>query len=196
MNRYVLTHAVAVAAAALLLSGCTSSGLGAVVGGAGTAAEQKVGVSEFAVKDRGKPISLSGDLLAGGRLDLASLRGKVVVINVWGSWCGPCRDEAPALVAAYRDLKGKGVPFVGVDTREPSTQAALLFVTDHDETWPSLTDADGSLLLAFRGRVNPSAIPSTLVLDRQGRVAARVLGAVDTDTLTALVTTVLQESST
>jgi thiol-disulfide isomerase/thioredoxin len=197
-RRYVLTHAVALTAAAVLLAGCTNSGLGDVVGGSGsgTKAEVKAGISEFSVKDRSKPISLSGTLLSGGTLDLASLRGKVVVINVWGSWCGPCRDEAPALVKAYQQLHPQGVAFLGIDTREPSTQSAKLFLTDNDETWPSLLDSGGQVLLKFHKAVNPTAIPTTLVLDRQGRVAARVLGVVDTITLTSLVATVLQEKST
>jgi thiol-disulfide isomerase/thioredoxin len=195
-SRSSLACAVAATVVAVLLGACTSSGIGTPVGGGGNNnAAVKVGITEWPAGDRGKPISLSGQLLQGGRLDIASLRGKVVVVNVWGSWCGPCVAEAPALASAHDELTPQGVRFVGLDTRDPSTSAATQFVTNHHQTWPSLTDADGTLLLAFRGKVNPSAIPATLVLDRSGRVAARVLGAVRTDTLTALVTTVLTEPS-
>ena len=137
-------------------------------------------------------MDLAGDLLGGGTLDLASLRGHVVVVNVWGSWCGPCKEEAPALVAAEARLAPQGVRFVGLDTRD-STAAATQFVANQHLAWPSLTDDDGGLLLAFRGKVNPSAVPATLVIDREGRVAARVLGAVRTDTLTAITSTVVQD---
>jgi thiol-disulfide isomerase/thioredoxin len=189
-------YALPTAAAAVLLAGCTTTGIGTPVGGGGDKnIAVEVGITEWPASDRGKPISLSGDLLEGGRLDVASLRGKVVVVNVWGSWCGPCVEEAPALASAHGELAPQGVRFVGVDTRDPSASAARQFVANHQQTWPSLTDDDGTLLLAFRGKVNPSAIPATLVLDRSGRVAARALGAVRTDTLTALVGTVLKEPS-
>ena len=95
-------------------------------------------------------------------------------------------------MTAQARLAPSGVRFVGLDTRD-SEAAATQFLANHDMTWPSLTDDDGSLLLAFRGKVNPSAVPATLVIDRQGRVAARVLGAVRTDTLTAITSTVVQE---
>ena len=180
----------------LVLAACTTSGLGAVVDGNGNKTAVKTGVTEWKPADRGKPIALSGKLLDTGTLDLASLRGHVVVVNVWGSWCGPCNQEAPALAAAYGQLQPKDVRFVGIDTRDSSVAAAKQFVTNHDQTWPSLSDSDGTMLLAFNKKVNPNTVPSTLVLDKQGRVAARVLGAVRTDTLTALVNTVLQDPST
>jgi thiol-disulfide isomerase/thioredoxin len=182
--------------AAALLAACTTSGLGAVIDGNGNKTSAKTGVTEWTPGERGKPIALSGKLLDGGNLDLASLHGHVVVVNVWGSWCGPCNEEAPALAAAYGQLNPKDVHFVGIDTRDPSAAAAQQFITNHDQTWPSLSDDDGTLLLAFKGKVNPNTVPSTLVLDREGRVAARVLGAVRTDTLTAIVDTVLRDPST
>jgi thiol-disulfide isomerase/thioredoxin len=191
MNRQLARFAV-VAATALLLAGCTSGGLGGVVPDKGSKDGPQVGVTEWLPGNRDKPITLSGDLLTGPKLDLASLHGDVVVINIWGSWCGPCRAEAPALVTAYDQLTVKGVRFVGIDTQD-TADAAKVFLVNNKEVWPSLVDDDGKLLLAFRGKVNPTAVPFTMVLDRQGRVAARVVGAVRTDTLTALVNTVLQE---
>ncbi|HTY71737.1 MAG TPA: TlpA disulfide reductase family protein [Actinomycetes bacterium] len=190
-----LARAAVVLASAVLAAGCTTTGLGGVAGGGDTKDSLRTGVTEWAPDQRSKPVTLTGEDLDGARVDLASLRGSVVVVNVWGSWCGPCVEEAPALAAAYQQLHPKGVRFVGIDERD-SGAAARSFVTNHDQRWPSLADDDGSLLLAFRGTVNPSAIPTTLVIDPRGRVAARALGAVRTDTLTALVDTVLQESST
>jgi thiol-disulfide isomerase/thioredoxin len=179
---------------AALAAGCTSSGAGTLTGAGDNAngVAAKAGVTEWSPGERGKPVALAGDLLGGGTLDLASLRGHVVVVNVWGSWCGPCKEEAPALVAAEARLAPEGVRFVGLDTRD-SDAAATQFVANQHLKWPSLTDDDGGLLLAFRGKVNPSAVPATLVIDRQGRVAARVLGAVRTDTLTAITSTVVQD---
>jgi thiol-disulfide isomerase/thioredoxin len=188
MRTYVLTRVVAVCAA-LLVAGCTTSGLGDPAPG-GKPDPQPV--SEWKVGDRGKPIALSGDLLETGSLDLASLRGSVVVVNVWGSWCGPCRAEAPALVAAYNQVSSKGVKFVGIDSRDTSA-AAKQFVSNNGETWPSLVDKNGTLLLPFKGKANLNSLPATFVLDRTGRVSARVLGAVRTDTLTALVDTALKD---
>jgi|SRR4051794_7923200 len=190
--RGVLARSVLILAVAAVGAGCTSSGAGTLTGGGDDAVAAKAGVTEWSTGDRGKPVDLTGHLLGGGTLDLASLRGKVVVVNIWGSWCGPCKEEAPALVAAEGRLAPSGVRFVGLDTRD-SQAAATQFLANQDITWPSLTDDDGGLLLAFRGKVNPSAVPATLVIDRQGRVAARVLGAVRTDTLTAITSTVVQE---
>jgi thiol-disulfide isomerase/thioredoxin len=178
--RGVLARSALLLMVAALAGGCTSSGAGSLAGGADNKVAAKVGVTEWSPGERGKPVTLTGKLLGGGALDL------------WGSWCGPCTEEAPALVAAESRLAPSGVRFVGLDTRD-SNAAATQFLANHGMTWPNLTDDDGSLLLAFRGKVNPSAVPATLVIDRQGRVAARVLGAVRTDTLAALTSTVVQE---
>ena len=190
--RGVLARSVLLLMVAALGAGCTSTGAGTLTGAADNKVAEKVGVTEWSPGERSKPVNLSGKLLGGGTLDLASLRGKVVVVNVWGSWCGPCNEEAPALVAAEGRLAPDGVRFIGLDTRD-SNAAATQFLANHGMKWPSLKDDDGSLLLAFRGKVNPSAVPATLVVDRQGRVAARVLGAVRTETLTAITSTVVQE---
>jgi len=135
---------------------------------------------------RQAPVDLDSRTLDGQEFRLATTRGNVVVINVWGSWCAPCRKEAPALERAYESLRGSAVRFVGIDTRDGAAQARA-FVRTFGIAYPSLPDDDGALLLALRGAVPPSAIPTTLVLDRSGRVAARVSGPVDTSTLVGLV---------
>ena len=145
---------------------------------------------------RGDSISLEGPLLGGSdRLDLASLRGKVVLINIWGSWCAPCRKEAPDLEAAWQKLKGQGVQFLGVNTRDDAAGAAEAFERRYKISYPSLRDPDGRLQLAFRKTLPPRAIPSTIVLDREGRVAARIVGVGTMRTFIALVEDVLAESS-
>jgi thiol-disulfide isomerase/thioredoxin len=135
---------------------------------------------------RGEPVELAGSTLAGYSLDVATLRGKPVVLNVWASDCAPCRKEAPQLQAAYDTLGGE-VAFVGINTREPDPAQARAFERRFGITYPSLVDDGGELLLNLRGAVSPSAIPTTLVLDESGRVGARVNGPTTTATLVGLV---------
>ncbi|HUR73133.1 MAG TPA: TlpA disulfide reductase family protein [Sporichthya sp.] len=143
---------------------------------------------------RGAPVELSGAKVGGGTLDLAAYRGKVVLINVWGSWCAPCRKEAPYLQAAWDQLKSLGdVQFLGLNTKDDAAGAAEAFDRRFGITYPSLDDDDGSLLLTFRKTIPPQAIPSTLVLDRLGRVAARVLGDTTRGTFVGLVDQIRSE---
>ncbi len=106
--------------------------------------------------------------------------GKVVVLNVWGSWCAPCRKEAPTLAAAARDLAKDNVVFIGVNTKDASVDNALAFQRSYRVPYPSFYDPSGRTLLAFHRTLPPSAIPSTVVIDKQGRVAASILGEVPT----------------
>lgn len=164
----------------------------AACGGGAAAGQGSEPLIVLPPQHRQAPVVLAGPTLGGGRLDLAPLRGRVVVLNVWGSWCGPCRKEAPELERAYTQLKPRGVAFVGIDTRDEDASARA-FVAEFSITYPSLVD-DGTLLLSLHGAAPPSAVPTTLVLDPQGRVAARVLGATDATTVTGLVEDVLAES--
>jgi thiol-disulfide isomerase/thioredoxin len=139
-------------------------------------------VTEIAAADREKPVELSGTTLDGAKLDLADLRGGVVVINIWGSWCTECRVEAPDLVAVDEAYDEKDVHFVGINVRESSADNARAYERTFGITFPSLDDQGGASLLALRGTVPPTAIPSTLVLDAEGRVAARILGELPSQT--------------
>lgn len=130
---------------------------------------------------------LSGRSLSGRPLALDDFAGSTVVLNVWGSWCAPCREEAPALIRAAERLDDRDVQFLGVSVREPGVASAKAFVRNFGVPYPSIYDSDGSQLLGFRETLPPDAIPSTLVVDPQGRVAARVLGPVDESTLVGLV---------
>jgi thiol-disulfide isomerase/thioredoxin len=165
-----------------LLSGCSQSMGGAegFVSGSGT-------VTVLPEQKRVPAPAVSGRSLDGRPLRLAEFTGKTVVLNVWGSWCAPCRDEAPDLVRAANRLQDEDVQFLGVNVREPGVASAKAFVRRYDVPYPSIYDTDGSELLGFRGTLPPDAIPSTLVIDPSGRVAARVLGTVDTTTLVGLV---------
>ena len=145
-------------------------------------------VTRLAVDERKKPDAVSGTTLEGKPLALSSYAGKVVVVNVWGSWCAPCRAEAPNLAAAAEELAADDVQFVGVNTKDDSPEQGLAFQRRYGVTYPSLFDPAGRNLLAFNGTLVPSAIPSTVVLDAQGRVAASILGELpSTRTLVDLV---------
>ncbi len=144
-------------------------------------------ITELAEADRKAPAELSGETLDGEQVALADYAGQVVVVNVWGSWCAPCRAEAPMLAAAAADLAKDDVAFLGIDSRDPSRSAAQAFVRRFEIPYPSIYDQEGRTLLAFRGTLNPNAIPATIVIDREGRVAASVLGEITRTTLFALV---------
>jgi thiol-disulfide isomerase/thioredoxin len=137
---------------------------------------------------RKAPGPVSGQTLDGEQVSLASYAGKVVVVNVWGAWCPPCRAEADDLAAAARELAPKGVVFIGINTRDASQDNARSFERRYDVPYPSIYDPGGRNLLAFHRTLTPNAIPSTVVIDAQGRVAASILGEVTSkNTLVDLV---------
>lgn len=135
---------------------------------------------------------IRGRTLEDAPLDLAQFRGKVVVVNVWGSWCAPCRQEAPELVRVAAETAAAGVRFVGIDVRD-NRAAARAFVRRYGLGYPSLFDPDGRLLLAFRGTVPTQAVPSTVVIDADGAIAARVIGRVEYRTLRGLLDDLMAE---
>ena len=130
----------------------------------------------IALADRQQAPALSGTTLDGEPLDLADLKGEVVVLNFWASWCAPCRAEAPALNEVAARTAGKGVRFVGVNVKDDRA-AAQAFERKQAVSYPSLHDQPGRLLLRFR-KVIPQTPPTTLVLDREGRVAGFFAGQV------------------
>lgn len=152
-------------------------------------------IEQLGADRRGAPLGLAGTTLDGGRWSTDEQgRGKVVVVNVWGSWCPPCVEETPALQRAWAAYQaaGKPVVFVGVATHEPAANS-LAFVKKSGVTYPSISDqaSDGAPTVALAGKA--PATPTTLVLDRQGRIAARVSGTVTEITLRNLVDEVVAE---
>lgn len=139
-----------------------------------------------AMEDRRPAPTLRGSTLDGDLLDVADLRGSVVVLNVWGSWCAPCKKEQPDLQRASDTLAVEGVRFVGINVRDRTKGNALAHNRRYAVTYPSLFDPSAKLVARFRD-LPPSAIPTTVVLDREGRVAARVLGSTSYDELVDLV---------
>jgi thiol-disulfide isomerase/thioredoxin len=146
------------------------------------------------VSERGEPVTLSGTTLEGKPWTLADRAGKVVVVNVWGSWCPPCIEETPALQKAWEQVQsgGKPVDFVGLDKLE-SPETGLAFQKANKVTYPSLAYDGGVPILSLQGKA--SATPTTLVLDTQGRIAARVSGPVTTTTLLGLIDDAIDEKA-
>jgi thiol-disulfide isomerase/thioredoxin len=150
-------------------------------------------IERVAMDKRSTPLTLSGTTLQGTPWKIADARGKVLVLNVWGQWCGPCVAEMPHLQTVWAQLSsaGKPVEFMGVNYRD-GVQTAEAFLRANKITYPSLQDDGGATLLALRGKANTT--PTTLILDGQGRIAARVSGPVTAATLSGLVNDVLAKN--
>ena len=154
-------------------------------------------ITEILPQNRGAAIVFSGTTIDDRPLSSADLLGRVVVVNFWYAGCAPCRAEAPDLQAVYAEQTAAGEPvtFVGVNVRDQAATAAS-FNKSFGITFPTVTDQLGAIQLAFASNVPPNAVPTTLVLDAQGRVAARVLGAIaEPSILTALIDSVVAETA-
>ena len=157
----------------LLSAACTNKALGIPTTGSDINAAVGRNVTQFAPAKRALKPTFAGELLGGGRLSGADLRGKIVVVNFWASWCQGCREEQPVLEQTWKKYESRGVQFVGIDIRDTRPNAkAFLREFDFDVTYPSIFDDDQSLAYAFR----VLAPPSTFLLDRDGRVAVRITG--------------------
>ncbi|MFC6356649.1 TlpA family protein disulfide reductase [Luethyella okanaganae] len=177
MRRRLAPVAVAVAFA-LLLAGCSNDPLAEqyregsnknYIAGDGA-------VTEIDVSNRDEPIEFSGTTESGTTVTSADYAGEVLVVNFWFASCAPCRAEARDLQALNERFDGKGASFLGVNVRD-QTDTAAAFEKTFGVTYPSVIDAnDAAVQLAFTGKVPANAVPTTLVLDAQGRVAARILG--------------------
>ena len=183
------------AAAALALTVLAACGSSTPSGTSKAVADENIttGLTRWEPAQRPLLPRLMGRTLDGGPLDLADWRGHVVVVNAWGSWCGPCREEAPDLRRVWAETKADGVRFVGIDTRD-NDAAARAFTREFRVGYPSLVDDSGRVMLAFGRTIPISAVPSTVVVDARGRIAARVIGAVTYSTLRGLLEDTLAET--
>ncbi|BCW60054.1 TlpA disulfide reductase family protein [Arthrobacter sp. StoSoilB20] len=197
-----LSRRGALAAGGVLLAGLTM-GLSACAQEDSLAKQAKAGdnknyvagdgsVTEFARADRAAPVALKGTLFNGQTVKPEDLQGKVTVLNFWFAACAPCRIEAPQLEALHQDFKDQGVQFFGVNLRDEQATAEA-FDKTFNITYPSFNDKDGAVLLSVSGIVPPGAVPTTLVLDKEGKVASRVLGEIEKSTLKALITSAVAE---
>ena len=198
MKHHSRSAVVGLVAAALFLTGCSTDPL---------AEQYREGSSkgfiagdgswtEIPAAERGNPVSWSGVDENGAALSSEDYAGKVVVVNFWYASCAPCRAEAPALQKLNEEFAGTDAHWVGVNVRDQSANATA-FNKSFGITYPSVMDVDnGSMQLAFSGSIPPNAVPTTLVLDRSGRVAARILGAVSAPSiLETLVRDAIAEDS-
>ena len=199
MRKNVVAALVAgVAALALTLTGCSSDPLAEqyregsnknYIAGDGS-------ITEINLENRGDVISFTGTTETGETVNSADYLGNVLVVNFWYAGCAPCRAEAPDLEQVYQETSVSGVNFLGVNVRDQAPTIDT-FNSRFGITYPSVIDQDGQMQLAFASQVPPNAVPTTLILDAQGRVAARILGQLkDPSILKTLVTDIAKESGT
>jgi thiol-disulfide isomerase/thioredoxin len=189
MLRRTAVRTAAALAAMLMLTACASTGADEQTRSAGQLGYPEVARNLTRVPpDQRKELpTISGPALGSNQtISTQDFRGKVVVINVWGSWCPPCRKEAPDLQAASVETKDIA-QFVGITSKDYDPAPAEAFVRSFQITYPSIYDPTGKVLLAFAGELPPSAIPTTMIIDRQGRLAVRVLSEVSKITLVDMI---------
>jgi len=177
-RRAVLTVPV-LGAVALITAGCATDELSEqyrsgsnknYVAGDGT-------VVEWPAESRGDPVDFTGTDETGETITAADYRGAVLVVNFWYAACAPCRAEAPDLQALHEKYTGQGAEFLGVNVRDQADTAAA-FAATYGITYPSVVDVDAAVALAFSGEFAANAVPTTIVLDAEGRPASRILGRV------------------
>ena len=176
-------------AAAVLLTGCTATGADEPTRSAGQ--DGYVGGQQVLTRvppgeRKPAPVASGTELGSDRMVSTAHYAGKVVVLNVWGSWCAPCRVEAPELQRASLE-RAEQAQFIGINSRDPDPAPAEAFVRAFSITYPSIYDADGKVLLNFYGNLPLSTFPSTLIIDRDGRIAARISGTISKITLVNLI---------
>ena len=176
-----------VALAVVVLTGWASGGNSGVTDVAGSTSAVL-----YSAGHRPLAPDFTATTLTGSRLSFSSYRGQVVVVNFWGSWCGPCREEAQTLAVTARQYRPAGVAFLGVDVRD-TTASALAFAHSFGITYPSVSDTGSVITLDFTSVVPIAGTPTTLVVDRTGHIAGAVFGTVTYPELAAILTKVTAE---
>ncbi|STX33373.1 TlpA family protein disulfide reductase [Kocuria rosea] len=180
----------------LALAGCTEEDSLSEQANAGDGKGYIAGdgtVSEYPVGERGEPVQFTGTLYDGTPVTAEDLRGTPALLNFWYAACAPCRVEAPDLKALAERFEGQ-VTFYGVNLRDEQATAQA-FERNFDIPYPSFQDKDGEVLMALSAYVPPQAVPTTLVLDAEGRVAARILGLADRSILDTLLADTVAETA-
>jgi thiol-disulfide isomerase/thioredoxin len=183
-----------VVGAGLLLTGCAGSGMYAatpvVTIPATTAASAEViGLTVIPPDERQQTIVIAGETADGTALSTAEMGGDIVVVNAWASWCPPCIEELPLLASAAEAYADQGVTFLGLNSMDDPIAAASLLGSS---PYRSIDDRDGAIIATIPG-VPPRSLPSTVILDRQGRIAVRVIGPVKPGQLEGALETLLAE---
>jgi thiol-disulfide isomerase/thioredoxin len=183
---------------AALLAGCATGDDAVAQGGTFefVAPGGKTDIFYDPPENRSRPGPVRGpDLMDPSKtLSLDDFNGKVVVINVWGQWCGPCRSEITELQQVYDEIRDDGVAMLGIDVRDNNRDAAKDFIIDRKITFPSIYDPSMRTMIAFGGKYPTTVIPSTIVLDRQHRVAAVFLRELLAEDLLPVVQRLASES--
>ncbi|GAA1558677.1 TlpA disulfide reductase family protein [Brevibacterium picturae] len=151
-------------------------------------------ITQIPESQRSTPVQLAGNTTNGDAFDLQEWQGSPVVLNLWYAACPPCREEAPDLQESYESFSEEGVAFLGINVRDEAA-AANAFARQFGITYPSMLDKEGRAVAALSGLLPPQAVPSTVVLDANGRPAARVVGIVDRSTLDGLISDVITKDT-
>ncbi|KZM70829.1 TlpA family protein disulfide reductase [Nocardia terpenica] len=196
--RRALPILLACAALVAVLAGCTSDKDAVAQGGTFDFVSPggKTEIFYDPPASRGTIGTLAGpDLMTGKTIGVADFPNQVVVLNLWGQWCGPCRAEAPALEKVYEQSKARGVAFLGINVRDPQQDKAQDFVTSNHVGYPSVYDPSMRTLLALGAKFPTSSIPTTIVLDRHHRVAAIYLRTLLAEDLQPVVDRIAAEGN-
>ena len=186
--------AVVIVGASLLLTGCAGSGMYAAtpvvtIPATAPATNEAVGVTVIPAEERQQSIVIAGQTADRTELSTAQYAGDIVVVNAWASWCPPCIEELPLLASAAEAYADKGVTFLGLNSMDDPIAAASLLGSS---AYRSIDDRDGAILATIPG-VPPRSLPSTVILDRQGRIAVRVIGPVKPGQLESAIDSLLAE---
>ena len=190
----IVAGAALAAAVVLGAAACDGGGTAqdSAVGNGSSFVTGSYGTTVYRSGSRPQAPQVTGKTLTGSGFRLSADRGSVVVMNFWGSWCTPCREEAPTLGELARHFATSGVRFVGVDIRDDPASAEA-FDQNFRISYPSLNDPSDLIALDFQGTAPPTSIPSTLIIDRTGHVAARIIGPVSYNGVKALLSQVAAE---